>query len=124
MSDLANPGDKPPPPSPRFVDALRRHALFAPTVSFLVLVLGTLRVLVPIIAVIAVFQLAILQQPFPNLGEILNRYERVLIPELNTGQLRHLLRARWLIDAAGLNKIKGRPFSTTDVIARIEELLS
>ena len=71
MSDLANPGDKPPPPSPRFVDALRRHALFAPTVSFLVLVLGTLRDLVPIIAVIAVFQLAILQQPFPNLGEIL-----------------------------------------------------
>jgi hypothetical protein len=71
LSDLANPGDKPPPPSPRFVDALRRHALFAPTVSFLVLVLGTLRDLVPIIAVIAVFQLAILQQPFPNLGEIL-----------------------------------------------------
>ena len=68
---MANPGGKSDPSAPRFADALRRHALFAPTVSFLYLVLDTLRDLVPIIAVIAIFQLAILRQPFPNLGEIL-----------------------------------------------------
>ena len=40
--------------------------------------------------------------PFPaNLGEILSRYERVLVPELNTGQLRMLVRARFLVDADG-----------------------
>jgi 2-oxoglutarate ferredoxin oxidoreductase subunit alpha len=62
--------------------------------------------------------------PFPaNLGEILSRYERVLVPELNTGQLRMLVRARFLVDADGLNKVKGRPFSTTEIVERIEELL-
>ena len=45
--------------------------MFAPTISFILLVLGTLRDLVPIIAVIAVFQLAVLNQPFPNLIDIL-----------------------------------------------------
>lgn len=49
---------------------MRRQSMFAPTISFILLVLGTLRDLVPIIAVIAVFQLAVLDQPFPNLGEI------------------------------------------------------
>ena len=68
---MANPGGKPNHDPPRFAAALRDHVLFAPTVSFLILVVGTLRDLVPIIAVIAAFQLAILRQPFPNLGEIL-----------------------------------------------------
>ena len=49
--------------------------------------------------------------PLPrNLGEILKRYKRVLIPELNTGQLRQLLRAKFLVDARGINKIQGKPF--------------
>ena len=62
--------------------------------------------------------------PFPpNLGEILERYERVLIPELNTGQLRMLVRARFLVDAQGLNKVKGRPFTTEEIVERIEDLL-
>ncbi|MDX1430981.1 MAG: 2-oxoacid:acceptor oxidoreductase subunit alpha [Gammaproteobacteria bacterium] len=63
--------------------------------------------------------------PFPaNLGEILARFRRVLIPELNTGQLRMLVRARYLVDAMGLNKVKGRPFTTTEILAGIEQQLA
>jgi 2-oxoglutarate ferredoxin oxidoreductase subunit alpha len=46
----------------------------------------------------------------PNLGEVLGRFKRVLVPELNTGQLRPLLRAKFLVDARGLNKVQGKPF--------------
>jgi 2-oxoglutarate ferredoxin oxidoreductase subunit alpha len=52
------------------------------------------------------------------------RYERVLVPELNGGQLALLLRARFLVDAITLSKIKGRPFEIAEVEARIEEMLS
>jgi len=62
--------------------------------------------------------------PFPaNLGAVLSRYRQVLIPELNTGQLRLLVRARFLVDAIGLNKVKGRPFTAGEIARRIEELL-
>jgi 2-oxoglutarate ferredoxin oxidoreductase subunit alpha len=62
--------------------------------------------------------------PFPrNLGEILSRYERVLIPELNLGQLRMLIRAQFLIDAIGLNKVQGKPFTVHEVVEKIEEVL-
>ena len=71
MSETANSSEKPKPVLSRFAGALRRYSLTAPALSFVLLVLGTLRDLVPIIAVIAVFQLAVLQQPFPNLVEIL-----------------------------------------------------
>ena len=58
--------------------------------------------------------------PLPsNLGEILARYERVLIPELNMGQLRLLVRARYLVDAAGLNKVTGRPFAVRELVSAI-----
>jgi len=61
--------------------------------------------------------------PLPaNLGELLARYENVLIPELNTGQLRMLIRARYLVDAIGLNKVQGRPFSADEILSRIFEL--
>jgi 2-oxoglutarate ferredoxin oxidoreductase subunit alpha len=59
----------------------------------------------------------------PDLGEILGRYDRVLAPELNTGQLRMLLRARFLVDVIGLNKVQGRPFSVEEILTRIEELV-
>lgn len=60
--------------------------------------------------------------PFPsNLGEILSRFEKVLVPELNLGQLRMLLRARYLVDAIGFNKIKGKPFSVGEVLEKIYE---
>jgi len=62
--------------------------------------------------------------PFPpDLGDILGRFGRVLVPELNTGQLRHLIRARYLVDAIGLNKTKGRPFSSAKIAERIFELV-
>lgn len=61
--------------------------------------------------------------PLPaNLGEILSRFENVLIPELNTGQLRMLIRSRYLVDAIGLNKIKGQPFMVSEVYEKICEL--
>jgi 2-oxoglutarate ferredoxin oxidoreductase subunit alpha len=62
--------------------------------------------------------------PFPkNLGEILSSYDKVLVPELNMGQLRLLIRAKYLVDAVGLNKVQGKPFSVGEVVQKIEELM-
>jgi 2-oxoglutarate ferredoxin oxidoreductase subunit alpha len=62
--------------------------------------------------------------PFPkNLGDVLSRFQKVLIPELNLGQLRMLIRARYLIDAVGLNKVTGRPFKIGEIEAKIKELV-
>ena len=49
--------------------------------------------------------------------------KQVLVPELNMGQLLWLLRAKFLVDAIGLNKIQGRPFKQVEVEQKIEELL-
>jgi 2-oxoglutarate ferredoxin oxidoreductase subunit alpha len=63
--------------------------------------------------------------PMPkNTGEVLRRYKKVLVPELNAGQLRMLLRAEFLVDAVGLNKVQGRPFLVSEVEQKIEEMLS
>ena len=63
--------------------------------------------------------------PMPkNTGEVLKRYKKVLVPELNSGQLRMLLRAEFLIDAVGLNKIQGRPFLVSEIEEKIEQLLA
>jgi 2-oxoglutarate ferredoxin oxidoreductase subunit alpha len=62
--------------------------------------------------------------PFPrNLGEIFKRYKRVLVPELNTGQLRFILRGTYLVDAIGLNKVQGKPFLVTEIVDKINEVL-
>ena len=62
--------------------------------------------------------------PFPrNLGEVLSRYQRVLVPELNMGQLRSILRSTYLVDAVGLNKVQGKPFAVSEIVAKIKELL-
>ena len=62
--------------------------------------------------------------PFPSdLGEILTRFKKVLIPELNTGQLRQLIRSTYFINAIGLNKVQGQPFHVFEVEAKIKELL-
>jgi 2-oxoglutarate ferredoxin oxidoreductase subunit alpha len=62
--------------------------------------------------------------PFPrNLGQVLSRFRRVLVPELNMGQLVLLLRARFLVDAIPFNKVKGRPFKISELVMKIEELL-
>lgn len=63
--------------------------------------------------------------PLPaNLGEVLKRYRRVLVPELNMGQLLWVLRAKYLVDAVGLNKIQGRPFKQNELQQKIEEMLA
>jgi len=62
--------------------------------------------------------------PFPgNLGDVLKRYKKVLVPELNMGQLLWMLRAKYLVDAVGLNKIQGRPFKQNELEQKIEEML-
>jgi len=62
--------------------------------------------------------------PFPrNLGELLARYEKVLIPELNSGQLSLLIRAQYLLDTISLPKLRGQPFSVAEIETRINELL-
>jgi len=62
--------------------------------------------------------------PLPaDLGEILGRYEKVLVPEMNMGQLLRLIRAEYLVDAVGLNKIQGRPFKVSEVATRIARML-
>ncbi len=63
--------------------------------------------------------------PFPrNLGELLGNYERVLIPELNCGQLRLLIRSKYLVDAVGLNKVQGKPFIVAELVEKIEAVLA
>src|ERR1700730_10927355 len=62
--------------------------------------------------------------PLPsNLGDIFRRYKKILVPELNMGQLLCVLRAKFLVDAVGLNKIQGRPFKQAELEQKIEEML-
>ncbi len=59
--------------------------------------------------------------PLPaNLGDLLRSYRTVLVPELNTGQLRMLLRAAYLVDCIGVNKVQGKPFTVTELVEAIE----
>ena len=63
--------------------------------------------------------------PMPrNTGDVLKRYKKVLVPELNAGQLRLLLRGFFLVDAEGLNKIQGKPFLVSEIEQKIEQMLS
>ena len=60
--------------------------------------------------------------PLPrNLGELLGGFEKILVPEMNTGQLVRLIRAEYLRDADGLNKISGQPFKISDIMAAIRQ---
>jgi 2-oxoglutarate ferredoxin oxidoreductase subunit alpha len=62
--------------------------------------------------------------PFPaNLGEVLAAYEQVLVPEMNTGQLRRLVRAEFLVDAKGYNRVRGLPFKAEELEHVIVEML-
>ncbi len=62
--------------------------------------------------------------PFPrNLGDVLRTYDRVLVPELNLGQLVKLVRAEFLVDAQGYNRVRGVPFTSAELAEAIEELL-
>jgi 2-oxoglutarate ferredoxin oxidoreductase subunit alpha len=62
--------------------------------------------------------------PFPaNLGEVLRRYRRILVPEMNLGQLSRLLRAEYLVDARSLSKVQGLPFRASEIAARALQML-
>jgi 2-oxoglutarate ferredoxin oxidoreductase subunit alpha len=62
--------------------------------------------------------------PMPkNTAAVLKRYKKILVPELNCGQLRMLLRGHFLVDAVGLNKIQGRPFLVSEIEQRIDQML-
>lgn len=63
-------------------------------------------------------------RPFPkNLGEMLQRYKKILIPEINNGQLIKIIRDKYLVDAVGFNKIKGTPITRAELVSAIGELL-
>lgn len=63
--------------------------------------------------------------PFPkNLGTVLKSFKKVLIPELNTGQLSILIRSKYLVDAKSLNKVQGKPFKIQEIIEGVQNLLS
>ena len=58
-----------------------------------------------------------------NLGELLSNFEKVLVPEMNLGQLSRLLRAEYLVDVISFSKLRGRPFLVSEIRNRILELL-
>jgi 2-oxoglutarate/2-oxoacid ferredoxin oxidoreductase subunit alpha len=61
--------------------------------------------------------------PMPNnLGDVLRAFDKILIPELNTGQLLKVIRAEYLLDAVGLNKVAGEPFKVSEVAEKIMEM--
>jgi 2-oxoglutarate ferredoxin oxidoreductase subunit alpha len=63
--------------------------------------------------------------PFPNdLGEILKRYDKVLVPEMNLGQLSLLLRAKYLVDVVGYNQVRGLPLKAAELADAIGELVA
>jgi len=62
--------------------------------------------------------------PFPrNTGEVLRRYEKVLVPEMNLGQLLKLVRAEFLVDAAGYNRVRGVPLRAAEIAEAIEAMV-
>lgn len=63
--------------------------------------------------------------PLPkNLGELLKSFDRIIVPEMNTGQLKTILRDQYLVDAKPVNKVSGQPFTIAEIAAAIEENLS
>ncbi|TBR19778.1 2-oxoacid:acceptor oxidoreductase subunit alpha [bacterium] len=60
----------------------------------------------------------------PDLGEIFKRYERVVVAEMNLGQLETILRAKFLIPTVGLHKMKGQPFKVSEIKAKVEAVLA
>jgi 2-oxoglutarate/2-oxoacid ferredoxin oxidoreductase subunit alpha len=60
----------------------------------------------------------------PKLGQLLKSFRKVLVPELNMGQLRMLLRSKFLVDAQGLSKMRGQPFTITEIVRASKALLA
>ena len=62
--------------------------------------------------------------PFPaNMEQVLRSYRRVLIPEINMGQLLMLVRAKYLIDAIGYDRVRGKPFRIAEIVDEAERIL-
>src|SRR6185369_8648510 len=62
--------------------------------------------------------------PMPaNLGTVLRSYERVVIPEMNLGQLTQVIRGRYLVDAIPYNQVRGLPFTSTELESMLEEVV-
>jgi 2-oxoglutarate ferredoxin oxidoreductase subunit alpha len=62
--------------------------------------------------------------PFPrNTGEVLRRYDKILVPEMNLGQLLKLVRAEFLVDAVGYNRVRGLPFKAAELEEAITALV-
>ncbi|HYB46317.1 MAG TPA: 2-oxoglutarate ferredoxin oxidoreductase subunit alpha, partial [Streptosporangiaceae bacterium] len=63
--------------------------------------------------------------PFPpNLGDVLRRYDQVLLPEINLGQLALLLRGRFLVDVISYNRVRGLPFRAAELAGVIEDVIA
>ncbi len=63
--------------------------------------------------------------PFPkNLGDVLMKFDRVIVPELNTGQLQWLLQAKYLKKITGIHKVQGRPFKSVELVDKITAILT
>ncbi|MGW1802678.1 2-oxoacid:acceptor oxidoreductase subunit alpha, partial [Streptomyces sp. NPDC001984] len=61
--------------------------------------------------------------PFPrNLGDVLTRYDKVVIPEMNLGQLATLIRAKYLVDAHSYNQVNGTPFKAEQLATVLREI--
>lgn len=61
--------------------------------------------------------------PFPkNLGELLHAFDKILVPEMNSGQLRQLIQAKYLVPVTGLNKVQGLPFETEEIKNKVLEV--
>ena len=59
-----------------------------------------------------------------NMGELLKSFDKIIVPEMNTGQLKTVLRDQFLVDAKPLNKVSGHPFRIAEIEAAIEKALS
>lgn len=63
--------------------------------------------------------------PLPSeLGSVMARFQKIVIPELNTGQLRQLIQGQFLVAAHGINKVEGKPFSVSELLAQIQVVLA
>ena len=66
-----------------------------------------------------------LVNPFPaNTGDVLSRYRRILIPEMNMGQLALLIRAKYLVDARSLTKVQGQPFTSKEIADAVKDVIA
>jgi len=59
----------------------------------------------------------------PDLGHILREYRKVLVPEINSGQLVRVLRAEYLVDAVGFNRVRGLPLASEDIYEAVTQLI-